>query len=50
MGFLFRVQRAHGADDRFTLLGYERIEVLAIEPWALSFPSKEYGDWCDRND
>lgn len=30
------------------MLGYDWIEVLAVEPWALGRRSAEYGDWCDR--
>jgi hypothetical protein len=27
-------------------LGYDRIQVLAIRPWALAYPGPEYGKWC----
>src|SRR5262245_61785848 len=43
---LFRVDKHENAEHG--LLGYDWLEVLAIEPWALAFPTKEYGDWCDR--
>src|SRR5882672_90878 len=43
---LFRVDKHEDAERG--LLGYDWLEVLTIEPWALAFPSKEYGDWCDR--
>jgi hypothetical protein len=45
---LFRVQRLPGATDKNCLLGFEWIEVLAIEPWALGHPNDQYGPWCDR--
>ncbi|MFL6124815.1 hypothetical protein [Actinophytocola sp.] len=43
---LFRIERIEGYDGG--LIGYDWIEVLAIEPWALAFPGDGYGDWCDR--
>jgi hypothetical protein len=45
---LFRVQRLPSSTDGNRLLGYEWIEVLAIEPWALGHPDDQYGPWCDR--
>jgi hypothetical protein len=44
MSYLFRIAQRPGADDQ--LLGYEWIEVLAIEPWALAHRTREWGDWC----
>jgi hypothetical protein len=46
MSYLFRVEKLAGAKDQ--LLGYDWIEVLAVEPWAIGRRSAEYGDWCDR--
>ena len=43
---LFRVEKR--GDASHGLLGYDWIEVLAIEPWAIAFKSDDYGDWCDR--
>jgi hypothetical protein len=43
---LFRIERAQDFDGG--LLGYDWIEVLAIEPWALAFRTNDYGEWCDR--
>jgi hypothetical protein len=44
MSYLFRVEKRTGSDE--SILGYEWVEVLAIEPWALGHPTKEFGDWC----
>jgi hypothetical protein len=46
MSYLFRIEKS--ADATQQLLGYDWIEVLAIEPWALGHPSQGYGEWCDR--
>jgi hypothetical protein len=46
MSYLFRIEK--GGDPTQQLLGYDWIEVLAIEPWALAHPSPGYGEWCDR--
>jgi hypothetical protein len=46
MSYLFRIEKRGDTEDQ--LLGYDWIEVLAIEPWALGRRSAEYGDWCDR--
>jgi hypothetical protein len=46
MSCLFRIEKKAGTDDQ--LLGYDWLEVLAVEPWALGRRSAEYGDWCDR--
>src|SRR4051794_31069791 len=46
MAPLFRVEKAAESDG--ALLGYDWIEVLAIEPWALAHRPEGYGDWCDR--
>lgn len=46
MSCLFRIEKNGRTDD--ALLGWDWIEVLAIEPWALGHPTAEYGDWCDR--
>lgn len=43
---LFRVDKRNGSAHG--LLGYDWVEVLAIEPWALGFRRAGYGDWCDR--
>lgn len=43
---LFRVDARTRASD--ALLGYEWIEVLAIEPAALAFRTRDFGEWCDR--
>jgi hypothetical protein len=43
---LFRVDARTEATD--ALLGFEWIEVLAIEPAALAFRTRDFGEWCDR--
>lgn len=43
---LFRVDKHDGAAQG--VLGYDWVEVLAIEPRALAFRTSDYGDWCDR--
>jgi hypothetical protein len=43
---LFRVEARPGANDG--LLGYQWIEVLAIEPKALAERTRGYGDWANR--
>lgn len=43
---LFRVDKREDASDG--LLGYDWIEVLAIEHSATAFRTRTYGDWCDR--
>ena len=44
---LFRIERRKSGRGQ-GLLGYEWVEVLAIEPWALGYPDREFGDWCYR--
>jgi hypothetical protein len=46
MSYIFRIEKRAGAPQQ--LLGYDWIEVLAVEPWALGRRSADYGDWCDR--
>lgn len=46
MSYLFRVEQKGDADHQ--LLGYQWIEVLAVEPWALGRRTPNYGDWCDQ--
>ena len=48
MSFLFRVERATDSDENNRLLGYDWVEVLAIEPWALGKPGQDYGSWCNQ--
>lgn len=43
---LFRVEARNGAPD--ALLGYQWVEVLAIEPNAIGERTRGYGDWLDR--
>lgn len=43
---IFRVEKR--SDCEGGLLGYDWVEVLAIQQMALGHPGREYGDWCDR--
>lgn len=43
---LFRVEKRPNA--KIGLLGYDWVEVVAIQPWALAFPDSSWGEWCDR--
>jgi hypothetical protein len=46
MSYLSRIEKSSGGTQE--LLGFDWIEVLAIEPWALGHPPADYGVWCDR--
>jgi hypothetical protein len=46
LAYLFRIEKLAGASEQ--LLGFDWIEVLAIEPWAIGRRPADYGDWCDR--
>src|SRR4051794_32587539 len=45
---LIRVEQNPASELEYRLLGYEWLEVLWVEPWALAVPGEEYGTWCDR--
>lgn len=45
---LLRVEQNPSSDESYRLLGYEWLEVLWVEPWALAIPDAEWGAWCDR--
>lgn len=40
---IFRIERVGDDGD---VLGWEWVEVLAIEPWAMGWPGREYGEWA----
>jgi hypothetical protein len=43
---IFRVQLNPESSSEFNLLGFQWLEVLAIEPRAIANKGKRYGPWC----
>lgn len=45
---LLRVEQNPTSQESYRLLGYEWLEILWVEPWALAIPDEGWGTWCDR--
>jgi hypothetical protein len=45
---LLRVEQNPTSPEPYRLLGYEWLEILWVEPWALAIPDEGWGTWCDR--
>jgi hypothetical protein len=45
---LLRVEQNPTSPESYRLLGYEWLEILWVEPWALAIPDESWGTWCDR--
>jgi hypothetical protein len=45
---LLRVEQNPTSGESYRLLGYEWLEILWVEPWALAIPDEGWGTWCDR--
>jgi hypothetical protein len=45
---LLRVEQNPTSRESYRLLGYEWLEILWVEPWALAIPDEGWGTWCDR--
>lgn len=45
---LLRVEQNPTSSESYRLLGYEWLEILWVEPWALAIPDEGWGTWCDR--
>jgi hypothetical protein len=46
---LLRVQQNPASRESYRLLGYEWLEILWVESWALAIPDEGWGTWCDRS-